>query len=840
MKAIIMAGGFGTRLRPLTMSIPKPMVPLMNKPMMEHIVNLLKEHDIRDLTSLLFFQPDAITSYFGDGSAFGVHMRYTRAEADYGTAGSVRNATEQYGIKERIIIISGDVLTDFNLSEAIAFHEKKKAKATIVLTRVKNPLQYGVVITEEDGRVARFLEKPSWGEVFSDTINTGIYILEPEAFERIPYRREHDFSKDLFPLLLDENAGLYGYVASGYWRDIGNLIEYHEAHLDALSGRVQLHTDGQERGNAMIGDGAEVEGVEFYGQNVIGKNVKIAPGCRVLNSVIGTGTTIASGAMIEDTVMWDHVTIGELAYTNHSVICSNSTIGAEAKIHEHVFIGERCQVGEKAEIMPNVKLWPQKQIESGSILHTSLVLEDRWSKALFTNSRISGASNIEITPEFTAKVGASLGALVGMGQYAVVSRDSDPGSRVIARALTSGLMSAGVNVRDLEQTPIPLTRHDLLNGRQAAGIHIRKNPYEKRRSDLIFFDSDGKDLTSTKGKTIERYFFGEDFPRAPFDKVGTIEFPVRTGEAYRKNFLKSVNTEIISKAKFRIAIDYAFGITSTIFPNILGTLGVEVVSLNAYLEPTRLTRAKEEFKRSTEQLKSIVTSLNYDVGFILDSGGERISVVDENGEFHHNQNLLTLVTKFFLESRVREGKPIKKIAVPISASNEIETVAKSYGVEVTYTKNSHAAMMVASNKANIGFVGGTRGGFIFPDYFFAVDGMYSTTKLLEMMARTGIKIGEIAKDLPHRHQARRQAFCPPDQLGTVMRKAMEHTKGMDRTLVDGIRFSPIAGNSAWVLVIPEKERPYCEILADADSQETADVLAEEYSAQVYEWRKSVI
>ncbi|MDP4237372.1 MAG: hypothetical protein Q8919_13070, partial [Bacteroidota bacterium] len=537
---------------------------------------------------------------------------------------------------------------------------------------------------------------------------------------------------------------------------------------------------------------------------------------------------------------WDHVTIGELAYTNHSVICSNSTIGAEAKIHEHVFIGERCQVGEKAEIMPNVKLWPQKQIESGSILHTSLVLEDRWSKALFTNSRISGASNIEITPEFTAKVGASLGALVGMGQYAVVSRDSDPGSRVIARALTSGLMSAGVNVRDLEQTPIPLTRHDLLNGRQAAGIHIRKNPYEKRRSDLIFFDSDGKDLTSTKGKTIERYFFGEDFPRAPFDKVGTIEFPVRTGEAYRKNFLKSVNTEIISKAKFRIAIDYAFGITSTIFPNILGTLGVEVVSLNAYLEPTRLTRAKEEFKRSTEQLKSIVTSLNYDVGFILDSGGERISVVDENGEFHHNQNLLTLVTKFFLESRVREGKPIKKIAVPISASNEIETVAKSYGVEVTYTKNSHAAMMVASNKANIGFVGGTRGGFIFPDYFFAVDGMYSTTKLLEMMARTGIKIGEIAKDLPHRHQARRQAFCPPDQLGTVMRKAMEHTKGMDRTLVDGIRFSPIAGNSAWVLVIPEKERPYCEILADADSQETADVLAEEYSAQVYEWRKSVI
>jgi mannose-1-phosphate guanylyltransferase/phosphomannomutase len=838
MKAIIMAGGFGTRLRPLTLNLPKPMVPLLNKPMMEHIVDLLKVHGFRNLTSLLFFQPDAITSYFGNGSLFGVDMKYTRAEADYGTAGSVRNATEQHGIKERILIISGDILTDFDLSAALKFHEEKKAVATIILTRVKNPLQFGVVITEEDGHIARFLEKPSWGEVFSDTINTGIYILEPEAFERIPYRREFDFSKDLFPLLLEEKSGLYGYIADGYWRDIGNLIEYHEAHLDALAGKISLEASGEQRENAVIEKGAEVNGAIFYGKNIIGKNVKISPGATLLNTVIGNDTVIGSGAMLEDAVLWDHVNIGDLAYINHAVICSNSNIGAEAKIHEHVFMGERCQVGEKAEIMPNVKLWPQKQIESGSILHTSLVLEDRWSKALFTNSRISGASNIEVTPEFTAKVGAAFGALVGMGQFVVISRDSDPGSRVISRALTSGLMSAGVNIRDLEQSPIPLTRHDLLNGRQAGGVHVRKNPYEKRRTDMIFFDSDGKDLTTTKGKTIERYFFGEDFPRAPFDKVGTIEFPVRTGEAYRKSFLRSVDSEVISKAKFRIVLDYAFGITSTIFPNILGTLGVEVVSLNGYLEPTKLTRAKEEFKRSTEQLKNIVTSLGYDVGIILDAGGERISVVDENGTFHHNQNLLTLMTKYFLESRKIEDKPVKKIAVPISASEEVESVARQYDVEVVYTKNSHAAMMVASNKTNIGFVGGTRGGFIFPDYFFAVDGMYTATKLLEMMARTKLKIGEISRDLPHREQARRQAFCPQDQLGTVMRRAMEHTKSMHRTLVDGIRFTPMEKNSAWVLIIPEKERPYCEILTDADSKETAEVLAEEYSAQVYEWRKS--
>src|SRR5262249_6591030 len=157
-------------------------------------------------------------------------------------------------------------------------------------------------------------------------------------------------------------------------------------------------------------------------------------------------------------------------------------------------------------IMPNIKLWPDKEVESGSVLNTSLVWEGKWSKALFTNSRISGTSNVEITPELTAKIGASFGAMVGKGKRVVLSRDSDPASRVIGRALSSGLMGAGVNVSDLEQTPIPLTRHFLLGGRQAAGVHIRKNPYDKFRSDLIFFDSDGKDLITSKGKTIERYF----------------------------------------------------------------------------------------------------------------------------------------------------------------------------------------------------------------------------------------------------------------------------------------------------------------------------------------------
>ena len=206
-KAVIMAGGFGTRLRPLTMNIPKPMVPILNVPMMEHIVNLLKTHDINQVVSVLYFQPESITSYFENGKDFGIDMQYVMANADYGTAGAVRNAYEMIQ-GERIIVISGDVLTDFDLTEAIAFHEANKSQATILLTRVSNPLQYGIVMTDDQGNINRFLEKPSWGQVFSDTINTGIYILEPEVVEMIPYQEEFDFSKDLFPLMLKKEMKL--------------------------------------------------------------------------------------------------------------------------------------------------------------------------------------------------------------------------------------------------------------------------------------------------------------------------------------------------------------------------------------------------------------------------------------------------------------------------------------------------------------------------------------------------------------------------------------------------------------------------------------------------------
>ncbi|MCX8092751.1 MAG: NDP-sugar synthase, partial [Candidatus Goldbacteria bacterium] len=272
MKAIILAGGFGTRLRPLTVNIPKPMVPVMNTPMLEHIINLLKKNGLTDIIINLFYQSEIIISYFKDGSAFGVKITYSKADRDLGTAGCITLA-KNFIKDSKFLIISGDVLTNFDLKKAIDFHNSNKALATMVLTKSAEPLRYGIVITEQDGRVKKLLEKPSWGEVFSDTINTGIYVFNPEIFKYIPDETNYDFSKNLFPDLLAKKEKLFGFTGSGYWIDIGTLAEYRKVHDDILNGEIDCEIKGERKGT--------------IGRDVwVGKNVKIHPDAKLKDSVV--------------------------------------------------------------------------------------------------------------------------------------------------------------------------------------------------------------------------------------------------------------------------------------------------------------------------------------------------------------------------------------------------------------------------------------------------------------------------------------------------------------------------------------------------------------------------
>ena len=305
MKAVIMAGGEGTRLRPQTSNLPKPMLPLVGRPMMEHIVSLLRRHGITDIVVTVAFLPNAIRSYFGDGSELGVRMVYATEETPLGTAGSVRNARDE--LTERFLVISGDVLTDIDLTSMMEFHEKNNALATLALCAVENPLEFGIVITREDGSIERFLEKPGWGQVFSDTINTGIYVLEPEIFDLIPEGRAVDFSAEVFPAVLEAGGPIFGYVANGYWEDVGTTAAYLKAHEDILDGKVEVDISGFElQPGVWLGKGSSVDpSARLGGPAFIGENCTIDE-----DAVIGAYTTIGANTRVAERAEVRHSVIG--------------------------------------------------------------------------------------------------------------------------------------------------------------------------------------------------------------------------------------------------------------------------------------------------------------------------------------------------------------------------------------------------------------------------------------------------------------------------------------------------------------------------------------------------
>ena len=353
MKAVVMAGGEGTRLRPLTSNQPKPMVPIVGKPCMEHIVELLCRHGFDDIVVTLAFMPQAIRGYFGDGESHGVQIRYSVEESPAGTAGSVKLAEE--ALDETFLVISGDALCDIDLGKIVECHREKGAAVTIGLKSVDNPLEFGIVVTDEDGKIERFLEKPSWSQVFTDTINTGIYVVEPEVLRHIPDDRPYDWSKELFPLLLDMGRPLYGYVCDGYWQDIGNLDQYRQANFDVLDGKADLDVEGiRLRGNVYVGDGIELDDLESVeGPAFIGNYCRIAPGATVgPHSVLSSSVVVREYAHVARSVVDASSYIGRRSRIEGAILGRMCDIRSHVRIHEGVAVGDQSTIGEESEVPP--------------------------------------------------------------------------------------------------------------------------------------------------------------------------------------------------------------------------------------------------------------------------------------------------------------------------------------------------------------------------------------------------------------------------------------------------------------------------------------------------------
>ena len=823
MKAIIMAGGEGTRLRPLTVHRPKPLVPVGGKPIMLHIIELLKRHGFEQAIATVHYLADEIEGYFGDGQEFGFSLRYSVEDIPLGTAGSVKKAAETFNVNETLLVLSGDSLTDIDLSEAIAFHKDRGALVTIILSRVSNPLEYGVVIVDETGRIQRFLEKPSGDEAFSDTVNTGIYIIEPEVLSYIGNQQFVDFSQNLFPKLLQEGKPLYGFISNGYWCDVGNHTTYMEANFDILYGKVSVILDGEEiRPGVVVGEGVELGEVEIEPPVYIGRHTRFEGRGKIVGPVvIGAENVFQEEVKVERSVIWDKVFIGRSANLFGCIVAEKTIVGDRTKIGEGAIIGDRCNLEQDVIVRPFVKIWPDKIVERSSTVTMSLVWGGKWYGSLFRRYGIAGISNLEITPEYATKLGAAFGSLFPKGSWVAVSRDSSQTARMIKRAFISGLLSAGINVMNLQALIIPITRFTIRTQSMVGGAHIRMVPYHSSLLTIELFDERGIEIPPSTQRKLESFFFREDLRRVRDHEVGTIEYSTRVVESYREALLSHLDEGLISSRRFKIVIDYAFGRTSLVLPSILGRMGLDVVALNPFVDPLRAPRSPEERDRMIEELKNTVTALKADLGvFFEHSGGETLSLVSPDGEVIEGFNLLLFFAKLLYETGNKGD-----IATYIFAPSAIDELAQRYGGKVIRTRPLPRYLLETSRHTLLG--GNEAGGLVFSKFQPAFDSIFALGMILQCLAKMEAKVPDILKELPHFQLKYTTVLCPWQEKGRVVRILLQE---LGTASEYGILVRE--HSKKWVLILPDVSESYFHIWAEGETEEEAESLLKEKRGKV--------
>ncbi len=829
MRAVIMAGGQGTRLRPLTSNQPKPMLPVVNQPMMEHIVRLLIDHKFKDMVVTLHFLPTLITNYFGDGKDWGVSIAYCQESVPLGTAGSVKNCSHL--LDDTFLVISGDALTDIDLGKVVDFHRRSGALVTVTLIRVANPLEFGIVVTDAEGRIERFLEKPNWGQVFSDTINTGIYVLEPEILDFIPEGKSFDFSKDLFPLLLERGESLFGYVAEGYWCDIGNFEQYMTAHKDILDRKVRIDPPGFRMAeNVWVGNGVEIEeGAEVRGPAVLGDHCKVEKGAVVREyTVLGHNVAVKRDSFVHRSIIYDNSYIGTGSHLRGCVVGKNCDLKGNVRLEEGVVVGDECLIGENVLVNHDVKIYPFKTVETGATVNASIIWESKGVRTLFGKKAISGIMNIDITPEHALRISMAFGSTLPMGSTVVTSRDASRAARTIKRAVISGLNATGVNVSDLEISPSPVSRFAVGSERAAGGVDVRISTFDPQSIEIRLFDSLGIDIPEGVQREIEKLFYQANFRRAFVNEIGAIRFPSRLLERYTSALLAELDVERLRKRRFRLVVDYAFGGASTIMPIIFGQLGCDVLSLNSFTDEKRVTLSQDELASSLKNLSNLVKTSEAELGVLIDNAGEHLYLLDDKGRQIPPQVALVLFVKLLCETG-RRGR----IAVPVSVSSQVEKIAERCGNEVLRTKVSRSELMKASLEDGVIFAGAGSGGYIFPSFLPAYDAMASTAILLDTLSMQDKHLSKHLDELPRMHLLSEEVFASWEQKGLVMRRLVEESAGMRVELTDGIKL--FLDGTTWILILPDPDEPSLHLICEAEEDAEAARIIGEFTKKIMDY-----
>ena len=813
MKAVIMAGGEGTRLRPLTCGMPKPMIPVANRPVMEHIIELLKKYNIDDIAVTLYYMPEIIKEYFQDGRQFGVNLNYFIEEKPLGTAGSVKNAEEL--LTDTFIVISGDALTDIDLAKAVDFHNKKGSMATLILKKVDVPLEYGVVVTDSDGKILRFLEKPGWGEVFSNTVNTGIYILSPEIFKLYTKGEVFDFSNDLFPMILQNKLPMYGVVSNEYWCDIGDLMAYMSSHNDVMDEKIKLNikgtrqTQGQAK-NIWIGENVMIgKDVLMEGPAIIGDNCSIGDGCIIgPYTVIGDGNRISERCGLKRSIIWRSNVIQKNVQLRGSIICDRTIIKDNVSTFEESVIGSGTVIDSNATVRQGIKIWPNKEIESRSEVSSNLVWGSRYIQNIFGQKGLAGEINVDITPEFATKLGAAWGSIIKNAKKIGISCDGTNTASMIKMAFTAGVLSSGLKVWDIGETLIPVTRNAIRFYGLDGGLHIGTFSDDRNKLFIEFTDRHGCNIDRQMERKIENAFIREDFVRSEACNIRGITQIKDYDKVYTRNILNQLRASLFHSKVLIACENNEF---RSLIDNIMQDMGCKYNFYDSNLnDDTNISR--------------VMIQDSYDIGFKVDDECEEIMLFDDTGK-KVEKNQYSVLSAYISMKNVDHGNLSlnNRIVSPVYESGEIENMAINNALSIKKTKTSVSEIMKAiieEDEKRIDFD---------EQFIMRFDAPGAIVKILDFMAVNDLKISKIISELPQSFMKEREVACGWNMKGKVIKEIMHDNRGNPLETIEGVKVKFPKG---WVLVLPDAERPVCRIIAEGFNEETAAELTDFYTKKI--------
>ncbi|WRS28055.1 sugar phosphate nucleotidyltransferase [Oscillospiraceae bacterium MB08-C2-2] len=632
MKAVIMAGGEGSRLRPLTCDIPKPMARLCGRPMMEYILDLLGKHGVKQAVVTVRYLSHIIQEHFPQGKYREIELDFSEETSPLGTAGSVKLAVGQEG--QPVLVISGDALCDFDLTAAAHMHSTTGADVTILAKKVEDPREYGIINVDAEGRVLGFLEKPAYSQAVSDLANTGIYILSPSALSMIPDGKSYDFAKDLFPLMLERGMKLMCCESEGYWCDIGDLETYISCQKDMLTGKVRCDIPGSRDrlGNIWAGDTEEIHG-SVQGPAYIGRNVRIEEGAVIEEgTVLDDGCCVGAGTLITGSILLPGSLVDGECRLIGALVGPGASVKKGAVLYEGAALGDGAVVGARVTVRPGLKIWNRKTVAEG-VTVTQHVKTDISGKGLFGDAGIFGQFGVEITPEFCARIGCALGSMkprfrIGLGC------SGHPSAQLLKAAVESGIRSTGAHVMDFGSNFRCMFEYCVNFCTLELGLFVDGG----KNISLQLMTQGGLPATRELERGIEALLARGEFIRAPFDEVGnTVNFSGMEA-LYQSQLLKMA-------------------------PKGLAGISVQVKSPSVPVQ---------------NMLREVLQRVGCDLwdGFALELSpqGDTVRIVENGRVIPHQRILTACCAAEFLRGR--------DVAVPFDAPRVIDTLAQKHGCEV--------------------------------------------------------------------------------------------------------------------------------------------------------------